>query len=176
VAISRKHLADDEHVVLTTRSHVKAMLLPAIVLIVTAGVAGYLSTLPRGSAATPLRWLIVLAALIVIGWLAGARFLNWLFTTYTVTNRRLITRTGVVTRRGHDIPLPRISDVASERGPVDRMLGCGTLVLADASDKSVKLHDIPHVEHVQVTINKLLTGHIDREAEHPQSRRIDDGT
>ena len=61
-------------------------------------------------------------------------FLRWLTTTYTVTDRRLITRTGILSRRGHDIPLARISDVAYEHGLVDRMLGCGTLVVSDASE------------------------------------------
>ena len=77
---------------------------------------------------------------------------------YTFTDRRLITRTGVLTRRGHDIPLSRISDVASELGLVDRMLGCGTLIISDASTHgSVRLPDIPHVEDTQRRLNLLLS-------------------
>jgi len=43
VAISRKLLNKGEYVVLTTRTRVKALLLPAVVLIIVAGLAGYLS-------------------------------------------------------------------------------------------------------------------------------------
>jgi uncharacterized membrane protein YdbT with pleckstrin-like domain len=84
-------------------------------------------------------------------------FLNWLASTYTVTTRRLITRHGVFTRTGHDIPLNRISDVSYERGIVDRMLGCGTLVISDASERGrVALPDVPHVEQLQLKISDLL--------------------
>ena len=66
--------------------------------------------------------------------MVGVRpFLDWLTATYTITTKRLITREGLIARRGHDIPLMRISDVAYDEGIVDRMLGCGTLVISDAS-------------------------------------------
>jgi membrane protein YdbS with pleckstrin-like domain len=84
-------------------------------------------------------------------------FLVWATASYTFTTRRLITRSGVITRRGHDIPLSRISDVASELGLVDRMLGCGTLIISDASTHGqVRLPDIPHVEDAQRRLNQLL--------------------
>lgn len=153
MAISRKLLADDEQVVVSTRTHVKVLLLPALCLIVTAGLAAYLV------AVSDWKWLdyvILILALVSVVWFSLIPFFKWLTTEYTVTNRRLITRTGVLTRKGHDIPMPRISDVASERDLLDRLLGCGTLVLADASDQRVRLHDIPHVEAVSLQIAQLI--------------------
>ena len=42
------------------------------------------------------------------------------------------------------------------------MLGCGTLVVSDASEQGrVRLHDIPHVEQVHLAISDLLFGHTD---------------
>jgi uncharacterized membrane protein YdbT with pleckstrin-like domain len=169
VAISRKLLNDDEFVVVSTRTHVKAMLVPALVLIVIAGGAGFLMTLPSGSAREFLVLVISAVALLLILWVVLKPFLGWLTTTYTVTNRRLITRTGILTRRGHDIPLARISDVAYEHGLLDRMLGCGTLIVSDASEQGrVKLHDIPQVEQVHLRISDLL--------HNPDAARSDDGT
>jgi len=84
-------------------------------------------------------------------------FLRWRSSTYTVTNRRLITRHGVLTRTGRDIPLFRINDVSYEMGLIDRLLGCGTLVISDATEKAgVVLPDIPNVEQVQLQISNLL--------------------
>ena len=61
------------------------------------------------------------------------------------------------TRRGHDIPLNRISDVSYEKGILDRILGCGTLVISDASEQGrVELHDIPRVEKAQLILSDLL--------------------
>jgi uncharacterized membrane protein YdbT with pleckstrin-like domain len=184
VAISRKLLNEGERVVVSTRTHVKALLVPALWLILVAALAGYVSSLTGNSGnAQPLLvaviWLVALAAVI---WLVVRPFLTWLTTTYTVTDRRLITRTGVFSRRGHDIPVPRISDVAYEHGLVDRLLGCGTLVISDASERgSIRLPDIPHVERVHLEISDLLFGHTDGSGRAYDERgrtehRIDDGT
>jgi uncharacterized membrane protein YdbT with pleckstrin-like domain len=178
VAISRRLLNEGEHVVVSTRTHVKALLVPALWLIVIAGVAGYASSFPSGRARPLLLAVIWGLALLVAVWLVGKPFLSWLTTTYTVTDRRLITRTGILSRRGHDIPVPRISDVAYEHGIVDRLLGCGTLVISDASEQGrVRLPDIPHVEQVHLRISELLFGHTDGGYDAARrSRRIDDGT
>jgi uncharacterized membrane protein YdbT with pleckstrin-like domain len=177
VAISRRLLNESERVVVSTRTHVKALLLPALWLIVIAAVAGYVSTFTGGAGrAQPLLVVVIwVFALLVAVWLVGRPFLTWMTTTYTVTDRRLITRTGVFSRRGHDIPVPRISDVAYEHGLVDRVLGCGTLVVSDASEQGrVRLSDIPHVEQVHLAISDLLFGHTD---DHDRrERRLDDGT
>jgi membrane protein YdbS with pleckstrin-like domain len=120
VAFSRRLLNEDEHVVVTMRTHVKALLMPAVWLILVAAVAGYASSFTSGKA-QPLQLALVWGvALVVLAWSVGRPFLGWLTTTYTLTTRRLITRTGVLNRRGHDIPLTRISDVAYEHGLVDR--------------------------------------------------------
>lgn len=156
MAISRKLLNPGEDVVFSTRTHVKALLVPAIVLLLVAGLGGYLSSLANG--AKP--WLIaiwVVAGLLLLT-LTVWPFLQWLGATYTVTNRRLITRTGVLTRRGHDIPLNRISDVSYERGILDRMLGCGTLIISDASEQGrVELKDVPRVERLQLVMSEQLS-------------------
>lgn len=154
VAISSKLLNPGESVVLSTRTHVKALLLPLLVLVVllAAGVA-FGVFVDHGIARLVVWVLLGVVALRYVLW----PFLNWLTASYTVTSRRLITRTGVVTRRGHDIPLSRISDVSYERDLVDRLLGCGTLLISDASEYGqVSLPDIPQVEESQRRINQLL--------------------
>ena len=77
-------------------------------------------------------------------WFVVGPFLRWLTTTYTFTNRRFIKRSGFIAKEGRTIPLNRISGVDFEIGVIDRIFGCGTLVVSDAStDGSVELHDIP---------------------------------
>jgi uncharacterized membrane protein YdbT with pleckstrin-like domain len=172
VAFSRRLLSEDEVVVATMRTHVKALLLPAVWLIVVAAVAGYVSSFTSGNA-RPLQLALVWGVvLVVLARLVGKPFLRWLTTTYTLTSRRLITREGILNRRGHDIPLLRISDVAYEHGLVDRVLGCGTLLVSDASERgTVRLHDIPHVEQVHLQLSDLLYG---VGSGHPLADRLDD--
>jgi uncharacterized membrane protein YdbT with pleckstrin-like domain len=154
VAISSKLLTDGESVVVDTRTHPKALLVPGLVLIITLALAIFLDRLVDNGFVSLLVW--ILAAVVIVWWVLRP-FLDWLTSTYTITTKRLITREGLIARKGHDIPLMRISDVAFDQGIVDRMLGCGTLVVSDASTHgSVRLHDIPHVESVQRTLSDLL--------------------
>jgi membrane protein YdbS with pleckstrin-like domain len=159
VAISSKLLNEGETVVLHTRTHVKALLMPLLTLVVglVIGIAGQI-WLP--GAAALVVWILVAVGMV---WWVLRPLLVWASATYTVTTRRLITRRGVITRRGHDIPLSRISDVAYEHGLIDRMLGCGTLIISDASTHGqVVLHDIPDVEETQRKIHELVDGLGDR--------------
>ena len=159
-------LTDGETVIVDTRTHWKAILWPSIVLVVTVAAAVYLTTLVGNTYARWVVWIIAVAVLVV--W-SVKPFLEWLTATYTITTKRLITREGLIARRGHDIPLLRISDVAYDMGPIDRVLGCGTLVISDASTHGqVELHDIPDVEQVQHQLMDLLGGL------HSDSGRNDD--
>lgn len=154
MAINPKLLNEGEHVVFSTRTHVKALLVPALVLIVTAGLAGFLSAwVDDKKVAQYVIWGVALVVVLV--W-AVWPFLKWWTSTYTVTNRRLTTHTGVLTRSGHDIQLSRISDVSYEKQLLDRILGCGTLVISDASELGIRLPDVPRVEERQKVIADLL--------------------
>lgn len=176
MAISRKLLNADESVVVSTRTHGKALLGPLLVLILIAAAAGLVSTFTSGAGrAQPLLVAVIwaIAAVAAVRWVVRP-FLEWLTTTYTVTDQRLITRSGIATRRGHDIPLARISDVSYERGLLDRVLGCGTLLVSVASEQRVRLHDIPHVERVHLQIQDLLSDGIETRAFDPRAPRTDD--
>jgi uncharacterized membrane protein YdbT with pleckstrin-like domain len=156
VAINPKYLNPGEKVVFSTRTHVKALLGPALILLVCAGVAGYLSSIPSSHLQIWLSLIWGVAALIVVVY-SVVPFLRWFTATYTVTDRRLTTHSGVITRTGHDIPLARISDVSYEKGILDRILGCGTLIVSDASERGrVALPDVPQVEKRQLMLSDLL--------------------
>ena len=161
MGISSKLLNEGETVVLHTRTHAKALLLPLLALLVVLAL-GIAAQVELAGAVAWGVWVLVAVGVV---WFVARPFLVWATATYTVTTRRLITRRGVFTRRGHDIPLSRISDVASERDLLDRMLGCGTLIVSDASTHGqVVLHDIPQVEEAQRTIHELLDTAEDRAA------------
>ncbi|WP_207792911.1 PH domain-containing protein [Nocardioides acrostichi] len=155
--MSAKHLSEGERIVVSTRTHPKVLLGPLIVLVLLLAVGAFVET--RTGPGSD-RWLSrVVWVLVAVGvvWFVVRPFLQWFAGSYTFTDRRLVTRTGVLTRRGHDIPLSRVSDVAVERNVNDRLLGCGTLVISDASTHgSVTLPDIPRVEEVQRRLNDLL--------------------
>ena len=147
-------LNEGEHVVVHTRTHPKALLLPVFGAVVVVALAILLaSVLPEG-----LWWaaVAVLAGAAVV-YVFVLPLIRWLTTTYTFTNRRFVKRSGFVAKEGRTIPLNRISGVDFEIGVLDRMFGCGTLVVSDAStDGRVELDDIPDVEAVQLKVSEQL--------------------
>jgi uncharacterized membrane protein YdbT with pleckstrin-like domain len=154
VAINKKLLNDGETIVFSTRTHVKALVVPALVLILVAGAGGYALGQVDNKV---LRYVIAAGAVVILVVYTLWPFLKWMTATYTVTDRRLTTHQGVISRTGHDIPLARISDVSYEKGVLDRILGCGTLIVSDASEQGrVRLPDVPQVEKRQLQLSDLL--------------------
>jgi len=156
--IPAKLLGDGEEVVMAMRPHWKEMFWPAVVLILTSPVATYLAAIvPDGSAQKWLRLTIgVVAILVVLRWTVWP-FLKWLTTSYVITDRRIITRVGVIARLGRDMPISRINDVTFEHsGILERVLGCGTLIVESAGERGqLVLRDVPRVEEVQRDVYKL---------------------
>ena len=156
MVISQKLLNPGEKIVVSTRTPPKALILPILTLVVLLAAGVVFSVLVDNGTARLVAWLLVLLLAL---WRVLWPFLDWLTSSYTITDRRLITRNGILTRRGHDIPLGRISDVAYELDLIDRVLGCGTLVISDASTHGqVLVYDIPQVEATQRKLNELLHG------------------
>ncbi len=172
MGISAKLLGDDERLVMSMRTHWKIMIGPLLLLLATVAAAVVAVVLiPVGEYQQWIR--LALIAIALIGALIYAIWpiLNWVASAYAVTDRRLITRHGVITRTGRDIPLTRVNDVSSERGLLDRILGCGTLVIWSAGEQGkVVLPDVPRVEVVQRTISELVFAREEDDDETPERK------
>ncbi|AIY18469.1 PH domain-containing protein [Pimelobacter simplex] len=158
MAISKKLLNPGERLIISTRQHPKALFVPILALIVFLAIAVVAQVKLENDGFQRVLTLIVwVLAILGILWFTVRPFLVWLTTVHAFTDRRLITRNGIVTRRGHDIPLARVSDISIEINLIDRPFGCGSLIIADASTfGTVRLNDIPHVEATQRQLNELL--------------------
>lgn len=158
MGFSSRLLTEDERVVLDLHPHGKALLVPVAVLLAVSAATGF------GLAATPDyeydRWaraLIGVVAVAVLVVFTVIPFLRWRTTHFVVTDRRVLTRTGILSRHGRDVPLSRINDVTFSHTIVERVLGCGTLVIESAGERGqVTLSDVPRVESVQRTVYDLV--------------------
>lgn len=151
-------LTDGEDVVMTLRTHWKALVRPAVVLVLLVLAVLLVWWLVRDRSWSTVAGVVVgvLAAAVAVLWVV-VPVLRWRTESYVVTTRRIAHRAGILTRTGRDIPLHRVNDIALEKGVLDRMLGCGTLVVSDATEKAgMVLHDIPGVERVLVDLQGLL--------------------
>jgi len=151
-------LIDDEQPVLLLHPHWKVLIRPVLVAVLVLAAALIVeAVIPSGSAAAAERLVVAAVAILaLILWLM-IPVLRWRLTTYELTSRRLRLRDGIVTRRGRDIPLIRITDVSFEQGPLDRLLGCGRLVVESAGEHGqIVLTEIPHVQQAQATLFRLV--------------------
>ena len=157
MAISSKLLNEGEHVVVSTRTHPKVLILPLLIFLVLLALGVFLSNLGDGDAAHVMHLVVWVVIALAVLWLTVRPVITWATTTYTFTNRRFLKRSGLLSKEGRTIPLNRISGVDFEMSVVDRMFGCGTLVVSDAStDGRVELEDIPKVEQVQLKVAEEL--------------------
>ena len=154
MAFPSRLLNPGERVIVSTRSHPKALIGPVLVLVLLVAAVVGLGTLTDSTVAGGAAGVV---AVLVAVWFVVRPVVRWLTTTYTFTNRRFLKRSGLIAKEGRTIPLNRISGVDFEIGVIDRIFGCGTLVVSDAStDGRVELYDIPDVEQVQLQVSHEL--------------------
>jgi uncharacterized membrane protein YdbT with pleckstrin-like domain len=157
MAYPRKLLSADEHAVLELHPHGKALVLPVLALLVVVPVASFAAAVvPDGRSQGLARVAVAVVALALLVWVTVLPFLRWVTTHYVVTDRRLITRRGVLARSGRDMPLTRINDISFSHTVIERMLGCGTLVVESAGERGqLVLSSVPGVEAVQRRLYEL---------------------
>ena len=151
-------LSDGESIVLSLRPHARVLVRPVLVLLLGAGLGGFaVGRVPEGDLQGPGRVAVALVvALAVLRW-AALPFLRWRAMRVVVTDARVMTRRGVVSRRGRDLPLSRIGDLSFTRGPLDRVFGSGTVVLTPTGDSPpLVLRRMPGVADVQRELYELL--------------------
>jgi uncharacterized membrane protein YdbT with pleckstrin-like domain len=139
--------------------HGKTLVRPAALLLLIIAAAVIVTIfLPQNSTDLwPVRLVVGAAALVLAVASFGVPFAKWRTTTYEVTNRRLRLREGIVTRTGRDFPLNRISDVSFEQGLIDRLFGCGRLVVESPGEQGqLVLTEIPEVRYVQGILFQLV--------------------
>ncbi|MBK1788839.1 PH domain-containing protein [Prauserella cavernicola] len=152
-------LSEGEQVVTHKHPHFKMLVFPIFALLVTLGL-GIWAAVVVGDAEPPwdLVGLITIGAVgvLLIVWLVLVPFVRWRTTHFIVTTDRVIAREGVIKRTGIDIPMARINSVRFEHGLLDRVFGCGTLVIESASEEPLTFDDIPGVERVHTVIYRQV--------------------
>jgi len=83
-------------------------------------------------------------------------FISWWFTHYVLTSERLIRRSGVLARKGKEIPLENINDLAFSQNILERVLRSGDLLIESAGEQGQqRFGDIPDPEMFQSLVYKV---------------------
>jgi uncharacterized membrane protein YdbT with pleckstrin-like domain len=157
-------LSEGEHTVLRLHQHWKTVLRPIAILAITvAALLVVLLLVPTARDNTAARAALAAVALAILIVFVAGPLLRWRTTSFELTSRRLRLRAGIISRTGRDFPLSKISDVSFRQGLLDRMLGCGRLVVESPGERGqLILNEIPHVQHVQATLFQLVEDEQDR--------------
>lgn len=130
--------------------------LGAIVVIVVAIVLNAKLPVKIGSTSITTVKTVILLVLVIgsVLW-AALRILRWRFSTYHLTDRRIIMEGGILSRTAETIPLDRIQNTVIHRPLGDRLIGAGDIEIKSAGRDGVEvLHRIPKA---QAFYNELLT-------------------
>lgn len=152
-------LNDSEGIAIDLRPHWWFLSRPmgALVGAVLLGILVIAQTLDRSGAGWDLlRWTCVVLILAGLVWL-GVRYLKWLNTRFVVTTDRVIFRTGVLTKRGIEIPLERVNTVFFTQTLYERLIGTGTIGIESAGESGKQsFPDIRKPVLVQNTIYRHI--------------------
>ena len=166
VAYPDRVLGDDEEVVRHLHPHWLTVFWPIVAFLVLVGAASFGAALvPAGDQRATWRLVVVAAAVVVGLFLVVAPLLRWRTTHYVITTHRLIFRTGVLSRSGRDIGLPRITDVSYRQTLWERVINSGSLSIETAGEGGPTVFtSIPDSDGVQQLINQLVEEDADRRA------------
>ena len=153
MAFPRRLLNEGEEVILDLRPHWSFFLGRAAVLLLA--VAALIAVAVVGAA----DWLLLVVGALVLVALARVvtRYAVWTTSEFVVTTDRLILRSGVVSKRGIEIPLERVNTVFFSQRLRERLLRYGDLVVESAGERGRQvIADVPHPERVQSVIHGAM--------------------
>jgi uncharacterized membrane protein YdbT with pleckstrin-like domain len=151
MAFPSRLLNDNETVSVDLHPHWWYLAAPsiAIVLAIAAGVATLVATEVDSTWRTAAGWATIVAIVASSCWLLS-RYGRWLTTHFVITNRRVIFRTGLLTKRGTEIPIDRVNTVYFHQSIWERVLGVGDLLIESGGETGQqRFTDIRQPDRVQ---------------------------
>ncbi len=98
------------------------------------------------------------------------RFIAWKSTHFVLTSDRVIFRSGIIAKRGIEIPLERINTIFFHQRIFERMLGLGDLDIESASkDGAQRFDDIKNPSAVQNEIYQQMERNANKQADRISS-------
>ena len=153
-------LNDNETVSVDLHPHWWFLSGPIVVmtLSIAAAVFTLLFTEPDSTVRTAAAWASIAAMALSALWLVS-RYGRWLTTHFVITNRRVIFRTGLLTKRGIEIPIDRVNTVHFSQGMFERLVGTGDLLIESGGETGQqRFTDIRQPDRVQRVIHAEMEG------------------
>jgi len=168
-------LVRGEKVIVRKRPHWKVLILPTILFIVIIAGGSFLArSLSSWVSSTQYNWVywvIGAVALIALIVLVVVPFVRWRTEHFVITNHHVFFRTGLLSRREHQIPLGQIANMETEVTFWGRLMGYGSLIVESSADQPLKFRNVASLSKVQSQLNQLIRD--ERERMHRGGDRPD---
>src|SRR6476620_6704905 len=152
-------LVQGERVIVRKRPHWKVLILPAIffILIIGAGVAlaTWINSRDWSNEAI-IDYLIIAVAVVALIVLVLVPFIRWRTEHFVITNHHVFFRSGLLSRREHQIPLGQIANMETEVTFWGRLMGYGSLIVESSADQPLKFRNVASLSKVQAQLNQLI--------------------
>jgi uncharacterized membrane protein YdbT with pleckstrin-like domain len=111
-------------------------------------------------APSAVKWLVLALIVLSAVWVV-VRYVKWMTTNFVITSDRVIYRSGVVAKRGIEIPLERVNSVHFSQSIIERLVGAGDLLIESGAEggqqRFTDIHDpdkIQNLIHAQMEQNE----------------------
>ena len=139
MAFPRNLLNQNEELVLDLRPH-WLFLAPsagALLAAVIVSLAALVVWSPNGGVGSAVSIICAIAVVVTLAWF-GWNYAKWTTTNFVLTSDRIVTRRGVLSKQGVEIPLDRINTVFFNQSVFERMVGAGDLGIESAGERGTE--------------------------------------
>jgi len=168
VPFPRKLLNEGEDIILDLEPHWRTLIAPGAGLVLALALAIVVSLTGVSSYVFILPGVLGVAAAISF----GLRWLRRRTTNFVLTTDRLVLRSGILAKRGKEIPLERINDITFHQTVFERLIRAGDLMIESAGQSGQEVFvGLPGPERVQNALYREIERFRDREADRAAGRR-----
>jgi uncharacterized membrane protein YdbT with pleckstrin-like domain len=110
------------------------------------------------------KYFVAIGILVYAGFVVE-KYFAWTYTHFVLTDRRVISRSGIVSKRGTEIPLDRINNIDFSQRIWERVIGAGDLSIESAGkDGQSHFENVRHPDMVQQEIYRQMEVNARRQA------------
>jgi uncharacterized membrane protein YdbT with pleckstrin-like domain len=160
----RKLINEGENVILDLKPHWfffwKHIVAGAIIMVVF-----FIWVIALGGAGGEVTgWMWAIGLLVYAGFVIE-KYLVWTYTHFVLTDRRVISRSGIISKRGTEIPLERINNIDFHQNILLRVIGAGDLDIESAGkDGQSHFDNVRHPDMVQQEVYRQMETNAKRQA------------
>ena len=166
-------LVTGEKIYVRKRPHWRVLILPIVFFIlIIAGCAALLAFLNGRDWPGWVTWAIVGVAVVALIVLVLVPFIRWRTEHFVISNHHIFFRTGLLSRREHQIPLGQIANIETDVTFWGRLMGYGSLIVESSADQPLKFRNVANLSKVQSMLNQLIRD--EKELLHRGHMEVDD--